>query len=232
MISAIRATFRLSRYRCRFPAHFSRSRAQRLATLVGPGASPAAVFPPGLRRHDSALPRCLADPAARDPSGSRVLAVHAPVDVRQRRLSPTARNPLPTRPTDGSASKDDGRQGGPRSAGGGSTSEEGATTNDAVLVAVGGVLHQDLLSRGEPVDPIAVTVPVSGRRPARGPAVGNLVSPMLVNVPARGNISERLERVEAVVRGAHKSAATGPPPIAILGGVFESWRGSGDTASS
>jgi WS/DGAT/MGAT family acyltransferase len=96
---------------------------------------------------------------------------------------------------------------------------KGGTTNDAVLVAVGGALHQLLLSRGESVDPIAVTVPVSGRRPGGGPAIGNSVSPMLVDVPARGDVAERLAQVEAAVR-AHKAAATGPAPIAILGGVF------------
>ncbi|HET9302385.1 MAG TPA: wax ester/triacylglycerol synthase domain-containing protein, partial [Propionibacteriaceae bacterium] len=95
----------------------------------------------------------------------------------------------------------------------------GATTNDAVLVAVAGALHQLLLSRGESIDPIAITVPVSGRRPGGGPAIGNLVSPMLVDVPARGNLVERLAQVESAVR-AHKAAATGPAPIAILGGVF------------
>lgn len=95
----------------------------------------------------------------------------------------------------------------------------GATTNDAVLVAVGAALHQYLLSRGESVDPLAVTVPVSGRRPGGGPAVGNLVSPMLVDVPTNGGVCERLAQVEAAVR-AHKEAATGPPPIAILGGFF------------
>ena len=95
----------------------------------------------------------------------------------------------------------------------------GATTNDAVLVAVGSALHKYLLSRGESVDPIAITVPVSGRRPGGGPAVGNLVSPMLVDVPTSGDVSERLAQVEAAVR-AHKAAATGPPPIATLGGVF------------
>jgi diacylglycerol O-acyltransferase / wax synthase len=58
----------------------------------------------------------------------------------------------------------------------------GATTNDAVLVAVGAALHQDLLSRGESVEPIVITVPVSGRRPGGNAAVGNLVSPMVVNV--------------------------------------------------
>jgi diacylglycerol O-acyltransferase / wax synthase len=95
----------------------------------------------------------------------------------------------------------------------------GATTNDAVLVAVGAALHQILLSRGESVDPIAVTVPVSGRGSRPGPAVGNLVSPMLVDVPTSGAVRECLTQVEAAVR-AHKAAATGPPPIAILGGLF------------
>ena len=95
----------------------------------------------------------------------------------------------------------------------------GATTNDAILVAVGAALHQILLSRGEWVDPIAITVPVSGRSSRPGPAVGNLVSPMLVDVPTIGAVGERLAQVEAAVR-AHKAEATGPPPIAILGGLF------------
>jgi diacylglycerol O-acyltransferase / wax synthase len=48
--------------------------------------------------------------------------------------------------------------------------------------------------------------------------VGNLVSPMLVDVPTIGAVSERLAQVEAAVR-AHRQEATGPPPIAILGGL-------------
>jgi diacylglycerol O-acyltransferase / wax synthase len=95
----------------------------------------------------------------------------------------------------------------------------GATTNDAVLVAVAAAFHQILLSRGEYVDPIVVTVPVSGRGPGGDREVGNLVSPMLVNVPTDGSVGERLAAVEAAVR-AHKAAATGPPPIAVLGGLF------------
>jgi WS/DGAT/MGAT family acyltransferase len=95
----------------------------------------------------------------------------------------------------------------------------GATTNDAVLVAVGSALHHVALDRGESVDPVAIAVPVSGRRSRGGPAVGNLVSPMLVNVPTSGGVGERLTEVEAAVR-AHKEAATGPAPIAILGGSF------------
>jgi hypothetical protein len=94
----------------------------------------------------------------------------------------------------------------------------GATTNDAVLVAVAAALHQILVGRGEYVDPIVVTVPVSGR--AGGVReMGNRVSPMLVDVPTNGGVAERLAAVEAAVR-ANKAAAIGPPPIAVLGGLF------------
>lgn len=95
----------------------------------------------------------------------------------------------------------------------------GATANDAVLVSVAAALHGLLLDRGEYVDPIVVTVPVSGRRPGAGHDVGNLVSPMLINVPTSGTVGERLAAVRAEV-DAHKAAATGPPPIAVLGGLF------------
>jgi diacylglycerol O-acyltransferase / wax synthase len=45
------------------------------------------------------------------------------------------------------------------------------------------------------------------------------VTPMLVEIPTSGAVRERLAQVEAAVR-AHKAAATGPPPIAIMGGLF------------
>ena len=96
----------------------------------------------------------------------------------------------------------------------------GATTNDAVLVAVAGALHHVLLGRGETVGTIVVTVPVSGRRPDDGsPPLGNMVSPLLVAVPATGDVPDRLRQVAAQVR-AHRQAATGPPPIALLGWLF------------
>ena len=95
----------------------------------------------------------------------------------------------------------------------------GATTNDAVLVAVAGALHHVLVTRGEPLGTLLVTVPVSGRRPDDGPPLGNMVSPMLVSVPATGDAPDRLQQVAAQVR-AHKQAATGPPPIALLGWLF------------
>ena len=95
----------------------------------------------------------------------------------------------------------------------------GATVNDAVLVAVAGALHQVLKARGEHVGTLVVTVPVSGRRSDGGAALGNMVSPMLVAVPATGDLGQRLAQVAAQVR-AHKAAATGPPPIAVLGWLF------------
>jgi diacylglycerol O-acyltransferase / wax synthase len=45
------------------------------------------------------------------------------------------------------------------------------------------------------------------------------VSPMLINIPTSGAMGERLAQVDAAVQ-AHRAAATGPPPIALLGGLF------------
>jgi len=76
----------------------------------------------------------------------------------------------------------------------------GATVNDAILVVVAGALHTVLKTRGESVDNLVVTVPVSGRRAGSGPALGNMVSPMLVAVPATGTVPDRLAQVAAQVR--------------------------------
>ena len=91
----------------------------------------------------------------------------------------------------------------------------GATANNAVLVAVAGALHHVLVTRGEPLSKLLVTVPVSGRHPGGEAPLGNMVSPMLVSVLATGGVPDRLRRVAAQVR-AHKQAATGPPPISVL----------------
>ncbi|MBD0842062.1 wax ester/triacylglycerol synthase domain-containing protein [Streptomyces sp. TRM68416] len=95
----------------------------------------------------------------------------------------------------------------------------GASVNDAVLVAVAAALRRVLRGRGEFPDAFVVTVPVSGRRPEAESALGNMVSPMLVSVPAVGTVPDRLRRVSAQVR-AHRAAATGPAPIALLGWLF------------
>ncbi|HEX9063533.1 MAG TPA: wax ester/triacylglycerol synthase domain-containing protein [Streptosporangiaceae bacterium] len=95
-----------------------------------------------------------------------------------------------------------------------------ATTNDAVLVAVAAAVRDVLRQRGENISSVALAVPVSGRpSDVDGPALGNMVSPMMVYVPATGDLAGRLADVASQVR-AHKAAATGPPPIGMLGGLF------------
>lgn len=95
----------------------------------------------------------------------------------------------------------------------------GATTNDAVLVALAGALHRVLRSRGERLDNLVVTVPVSGRAADSAAGLGNLVSPLLVEVPTTGDLADRLALVAARVR-AGKEGATGPAGIAVLGWLF------------
>ncbi|MGZ5418764.1 MAG: wax ester/triacylglycerol synthase domain-containing protein [Nocardioides sp.] len=95
----------------------------------------------------------------------------------------------------------------------------GATTNDAVLVALTGALEQVLRTRGEAVESLLVTVPVSGRGAGDRSDLGNMVSPLLVEVPVTGDLAARLEQVAARVR-ADKASAAGPPPIALLGWLF------------
>jgi hypothetical protein len=102
----------------------------------------------------------------------------------------------------------------------------GATTNDAVLVAVAAALRRVLEGRGERLDPAVITVPVSGRHVEQAPDLGNMVSPLLVPVPTAGPMSVRLARVAATVRTG-KADAAGPPPIALLGWLFRPLAGLG-----
>ncbi|HYO85471.1 MAG TPA: WS/DGAT domain-containing protein [Dermatophilaceae bacterium] len=99
----------------------------------------------------------------------------------------------------------------------------GGTTNDAVLAGYGRALGRLLTTRGESLDEIVMTVPVSGRRRASGQqqasGEGNLVAPAIVAVPTSGDPARRVAAVAAAVR-ARKEAATGPPPIAVLGPAF------------
>lgn len=96
----------------------------------------------------------------------------------------------------------------------------GASTNDLVLVAVGGALGTVLAHRGEIIDPLVVTVPASGRSTRGGSdPLGNVTSLLLVDIPTTGDRLARLTRVSAAIR-ARKSDATGPPPLAVLGPLF------------
>ena len=95
----------------------------------------------------------------------------------------------------------------------------GVTANDALLVAVAGALRRVLEHRGAHLDSLVVTVPVSGRSAPDPAGLGNLVSPMLVEVPTTGALGHRLAQVGAVVR-ARRASALGPAPIAVIGWLF------------
>jgi hypothetical protein len=95
----------------------------------------------------------------------------------------------------------------------------GATTNDAALVAITAALGQVLRHRGEVLERLLVTVPVSGRGAGDRSDLGNMVSPLLVEVPVTGDLGARLQQVAARIR-VDKASAAGPPPIALLGWLF------------
>ncbi|MFS8102501.1 WS/DGAT domain-containing protein [Lentzea alba] len=94
----------------------------------------------------------------------------------------------------------------------------GGTTNDAILVAVASALNRVLRADEEELDTVVIGVPVSGHASGE-PARGNMVSPLLVAVPATGDLAQRLRSTAGWVR-THKAAAQGPPPIALLGWLF------------
>jgi hypothetical protein len=94
----------------------------------------------------------------------------------------------------------------------------GATTNDALLVAVAAALRRVVEERGERLDTVVVVVPVSGRTGSAA-GLGNQVSPLLVPVPATGPLAQRLATVARTVR-AGRAGATAPAPIALLGWLF------------
>lgn len=92
----------------------------------------------------------------------------------------------------------------------------GVTINDLVLTAVTASLGALLARRGEPVERLVVSVPVSARDPAGGAELGNQVGAVPVELPVVGGASERLRATAAATsrakqgwRGA-SSALLGP----------------------
>jgi WS/DGAT/MGAT family acyltransferase len=102
----------------------------------------------------------------------------------------------------------------------------GGTVNDALLVVVAGALGDLLAARGEDVDPLLVTVVVSGRRTAATDRLGNVNAPLVVAVPVTGSPIERLHRFAGTVRRSRDSA-TGPSLPSLLGPLFRVLAASG-----
>ncbi len=83
-----------------------------------------------------------------------------------------------------------------------------ATVNDVVLAAVSGALGRVLADRGEPVEHLVISVPVSSRVTAGAGELGNRVGVMAIDVALTTDRQERLQRIAATTR-AHKTAARG-----------------------
>jgi WS/DGAT/MGAT family acyltransferase len=94
----------------------------------------------------------------------------------------------------------------------------GVTINDLVLTAVTATLGALLSRRGERVESLVVSVPVSGRDPTGGAELGNQVGAVPVELPVAGEDSERL-RATAAATSRAKQGWRGASN-ALLGPVF------------
>lgn len=93
----------------------------------------------------------------------------------------------------------------------------GGTVNDVVLTAVTGALAHVLAVRGERLDRLVVSVPISARRRADAAELGNRVGVLPVSLPVVGPPAELLAAVVAVTQ-ARKTDA--PGASAALYGPF------------
>jgi len=84
----------------------------------------------------------------------------------------------------------------------------GGTVNDVVLAAVSGALRTQMAGRGERIDQIVVSVPVSGRAEASPARLGNQVGVTPVMIPAAGAPLDRLAAIAEITR-RHKSRTRG-----------------------
>ena len=94
----------------------------------------------------------------------------------------------------------------------------GGTVNDVILAAIAGALRALLASRGEPLDLVTVSVPVSARQVATGGQLGNQVGVMPVALPTSGGLAARVTRIAAITR-ERKTTARGTS-AALLGPPF------------
>jgi diacylglycerol O-acyltransferase / wax synthase len=93
-----------------------------------------------------------------------------------------------------------------------------ATINDVVLTAITGALGALLAGRGDTVESLVVSVPVSARTSTTAAELGNRTGVMPVKLPLGGDPVERLERIAAIT-GAQKAAMRGAS-AAVLGPLF------------
>lgn len=94
----------------------------------------------------------------------------------------------------------------------------GASVNDALLVAAASAMDDALRRRGEHLDALVISVPISARPAAGGADLGNAVGVMPVRVPLAGGPAARLAQVSASTR-ARKTRSRGAS-LALLAPAF------------
>ncbi|MEV6715401.1 wax ester/triacylglycerol synthase domain-containing protein [Lentzea sp. NPDC051208] len=87
----------------------------------------------------------------------------------------------------------------------------GGTVNDALLTAVTGALDTVLTGRGEHLDELVVSIPVSTRRSTTAAHLGNSTGVMPVALPTGGDRWLRLTRIAAITRSHKKSVVSATP---------------------
>ena len=78
--------------------------------------------------------------------------------------------------------------------------EAGGTVNDLALTAVTGALEELLRSRGERLDRLVVSIPVTARRRAKIAELGNRTGVLPVSLPLGGRPRDRLREVARITR--------------------------------
>jgi WS/DGAT/MGAT family acyltransferase len=106
----------------------------------------------------------------------------------------------------------------------------GGTVNDVILAAVAGALQALLASRGEELDLVTASVPVSARQAATGGQLGNQVGVMPVVLPTGGDLAARVAQIAAITR-ERKTAARGTS-TAVLDRRCGCWPPPGCSAGS
>ncbi|WP_421735286.1 wax ester/triacylglycerol synthase domain-containing protein [Cellulomonas sp.] len=94
----------------------------------------------------------------------------------------------------------------------------GATVNDVLLVALTEAMACSLRRRGEHVEELVVSVPVSARASTISTDLGNQVGVMPVRVPVTGGVPERIAQVAASTR-VQKTRSRGAS-AALVGPAF------------
>ena len=95
---------------------------------------------------------------------------------------------------------------------------QGGTVNDLLVTAVTGALRTVLVGRGEDVDRLVVSMPVSARQHASATELGNRVGVIPVAVPTTGEPTRRLAAVARITR--RRKSVTPGSSAALIGPVF------------